>query len=120
MDFFFYIYISDKYLQFRKKSILIWAINFILKSLSKGIETLAERLFSFFIIVFSMKLLVVFLIRKKIICWRIFLVHPIQVTPDVLTPGLFFKLPILQRYVHNLESYWKNSVCTSVKNFANL
>ena len=32
-----------------------------------------------------------------------FLVHPIQVTPDVLTAGLFFKLPIRQRYVHSLD-----------------
>ena len=37
MDYFFYLYISDKYLQFRKKSILIWAINFIIKSITKGI-----------------------------------------------------------------------------------
>ena len=49
-----------------------------------------------------------------------FLVQPIQVTPDVLTAGLFFKLPIPQRYIHSLERYWKNSVCTSVKNSANL
>ena len=65
MDYFFYLYISDKYLQFWQKSILIWAINFIIKSLTKGIEILAKRLFSFSIIVFSMKLLVVHFIRKK-------------------------------------------------------
>ena len=39
---------------------------------------------------------------------------------DLLTAELFFKLPIPQRYVHNLERYWKNFVCISVKNFANL
>ena len=120
MDYFFYLYISDKYLQFREKSILIWAINFIIKGLSKGIEILAKCLFSFSIIVFSMKLLVVLFVRKRIICQRILLVHPIQVTPDVPTAGLFFKQLIPQRYVHSLERYWKNSVCTSVKNFANL
>ena len=48
MDYFFYLYISDKYLQFRKKSILIWAINFIIKSITIGIEILAKRLFSHF------------------------------------------------------------------------
>ena len=65
MDYFFYLYISDKYLQFRKKSILIWAINFIIKSITKGIEILAKRLFSYSIIVFTMKLLVILFIRKK-------------------------------------------------------
>ena len=64
MDYFFYLYISDKYLQFWQKSILIWAINFIIKSLTKGIEILAKRLFSFSIIVFNMKLLVILFIRK--------------------------------------------------------
>ena len=48
-----------------KKSILIWAINFNTKIKRKGIEILAKRLFSFSIIVFSMKLLVVHFIRKK-------------------------------------------------------
>ena len=52
MDYFFYLYISDKYLQFWQKSILIWAINFIIKSLTKGIEILAKRLFSLSIIVY--------------------------------------------------------------------
>ena len=65
MDYFFYLYISDKYLQFRKKSILIWAINFIIKSITKGIDILAKRLFSFSIIIFSMKLLVILFIMKK-------------------------------------------------------
>ena len=65
MDYFFYLYISDKYLQFRKKSTLIWAINFIVKIITKGIEILANRLISFSIRVFSMKLLVILFIRKK-------------------------------------------------------
>ena len=65
MDYFFCLYISDKYLQFREKSILIWAISFIMKSITKGIEILAKRLFSFSIIAFSMKLLVILFIRKK-------------------------------------------------------
>ena len=64
MDYFFYLHISEKYLQFRKKSILIWATNFIVKSITKGIEILAKRLFSFSIIVFNMKLLVILFIRK--------------------------------------------------------
>ena len=65
MYYLFYLHISDMYLQFRKKSTLIWAINFIIKSITKGIEILVKRLFSFSIIVFSMKLLVMLSIRKK-------------------------------------------------------
>ena len=64
-DYFFYWYISDKYLQFSEKNILIWAINFIMKSITKETEVLAKRLFSFSIIAFSMKLLVILFIRKK-------------------------------------------------------
>ena len=60
MDYFFYLFISDKYLQFREKSILILAISFIIKSITKGIAILAKRLFSFSITVFSMKLLVIY------------------------------------------------------------
>ena len=48
-----------------KKSILIWAINFVIKSITKVTEILAKRLLSFSIIVFSMKLLVILFIRKK-------------------------------------------------------
>ena len=40
-----------------------------------------------------------------------FLVHPIQV---------ILKICISQRYVHNLERNWKNSVYIGVKNFTNL
>ena len=72
MDYFFYLYISDIYLQFREKSILIWAINFIIKSIRKGIEILAKRLFSFSIIVFNMKFLVILFIRKSICQGKLF------------------------------------------------
>ena len=40
--------------------------------------------------------------------------------PDLLTAELFFRLIISQRYVHNLETNWKNFLCIGVKNFANL
>ena len=53
MDYFLYLYISDIYLQFREKSISIWAINFIIKNIRKGIEIPAKRLLSFSIIVFN-------------------------------------------------------------------
>ena len=48
MDYFFYLYLSDKYLQYRKKSILIWAMNFIIKSIREGIEILVKRFFFHF------------------------------------------------------------------------
>ena len=51
MGYYFYLYISDIYLQFREKSILIWGINFIIKCVRKRIEKLAKSLFPFFIIV---------------------------------------------------------------------
>ena len=44
----------------------IWAINFIIKSLRKRIEILAKSLFSFSIIVFNMKFLVILFMRKSI------------------------------------------------------
>ena len=72
MDYFFYLYISDIYLQFRGKSILIWAVNFIIKSIRKGIEILTKRLFSFYIIVFNMKFLVILIIRKSICYGKLF------------------------------------------------
>ena len=72
MDYFFYLYISDIYLQFREKSILIWAVNFIIKSIRKGIEILTKRLFSFYIIVFNMKFLVILIIRKSICYGKLF------------------------------------------------
>ena len=56
----------DIYLQFRERSILIWAINFIIKSIRKRIEILAKSLFSFSIIVFNMKFLVILFMRKSI------------------------------------------------------
>ena len=73
MNYFFYLYISEKYLQFKEKSTLIWAINFIIKIIRKGIEILAKHLFSFSIIVFNMKLLFILFIRKKKhLLWNIF------------------------------------------------
>ena len=48
MDYFFYLYLSDKYLQYRKKIILIWAMNFIIKSIREGIEILVKRFFFHF------------------------------------------------------------------------
>ena len=47
MDYLFYLYISDIYLQFREKGILIWAFNFIIKSIRKRIEILAKSCFHF-------------------------------------------------------------------------
>ena len=119
MDYFFYLYISDKCLQFRKKSILIWAINFIIKSITKGIEILAKRLISFSIIVFSMKFLVILFIRQKKYLLKNIFGSPHTGNWIYLLQN-FFKLGIPQRHVHNLERYWKNSVCFRVKNFANL
>ena len=91
-----------------KKSILIWAINFIIKSMTKGIEVLAKRLFSFTIIVFSMKLLVILFVRKKSICQWIFLVHPIHVTRStfyelflnfVYLKDMYITLKVLEKFV---------------------
>ena len=66
MNYLLYLYISGaSTFNLGKKSILICAFNFIIKRLTKGIETLAKSLFSFSIIVLSMKLLVAFSIMKK-------------------------------------------------------
>ena len=65
MDYFHYLHISNIYFQFREKSILIWAINFIIKSIRKGNEILAKRLFSFSIIVFNMKFLAILFYKEK-------------------------------------------------------
>ena len=62
---YFLFYISEKYLQLGKKSVLIWAISFVIKCIRKGIEILVKRLFSFPIIVFNMKLLFILFIRNK-------------------------------------------------------
>ena len=43
-----------------------------------------------------------------------------EVTSDLDTAQLFFKLYISQRYVHNPERNWKNPVCISVRSFTNL
>ena len=53
------------------KSILIWAINFI-KCLRKRIEILAKSLFSFSIIVFNMKFLVILFMRTSICLGKFF------------------------------------------------
>ena len=50
MDNFIYIFQTSTF-DLGKKIILIWAINFIIKSLTKGIKVLPKRLFSFSIIV---------------------------------------------------------------------
>ena len=65
-SYFFFICLFQKstfYLG--KECILIWAINFIIKSIRKGNEILAKHLFSFSIIVFNLKLLVKLFIRKE-------------------------------------------------------
>ena len=62
--FLLFIYFGKVPSVYEKRSILIWTINFILKIIRKGIEILAKRLFSFSIIVFNMKLLVILFIRK--------------------------------------------------------
>ena len=83
MDYFFYLYISDKYLQFRGKiCILIWAISFITKSITKGIEILSKRSFSFSITVAIQREASGYTSykEKKSICQGIFLVHPKKVT----------------------------------------
>ena len=65
MDYFFYLHILDIHLQFRGKK-LVWAINFIMKSIRKRTEILAKSLFTFSIIVFNMKFLVILFTRKSI------------------------------------------------------
>ena len=72
MDYFFYLYISDIYLQFRGKKILIWQINFVIKSIRKRTEILAKSLFSFSIIVFNMKFLIILFMRKSICQGKLF------------------------------------------------
>ena len=93
MNYFFYLYISNKYLQFRKKSMLIWAINYIIKSITKGIEILAKRLFSFSIIVFSIKLQVILFIRKEM--------HLL---------GNIFGSPHTSNWIHSLRNCFSNYV----------
>ena len=85
MDYFFYLYISDKYLQFRGKNYINLGNQFHYKEYTKGIEILAKRLFSFSITVAIQHEAssYTFYKEKKSICWRIFLVHPIQVTGSI-------------------------------------
>ena len=64
-DYFFYFIFQKNTCNQEKKSILIWAISFVIKCIRKGIEILVKRLLSFPIIVFNMKLLFILFIRKK-------------------------------------------------------
>ena len=63
--FLLFIYFRQVPFNLEKKIILILAISFIIKSITKGIAILAKLLFSFSIIVFRMKLLVIHFRRKK-------------------------------------------------------
>ena len=71
-DYFFNCIFQTYSFNLEKKDILIWAINFIIKSIRKGIEILAKRLFSFSIIVLNMTFLVILFIRKSICQGRLF------------------------------------------------
>ena len=117
MDYFFYLYISDIYLQFREKSILIWAINFIIKSLRKRIEILAKSLFSFSIIVFNMKFLVILFMRKSICYGKCF--GSLHTSNRIYLLRHCFSSYICLKDMYLIRN-WKNSVCIGVKNFANL
>ena len=110
MDYVFYLYISDVYLQFWEKSILIWVMNFVIKSIRKGIKILEKCWFSFSIMVFKMKFLFIFFFQGKVVWFTIYK------QPDPVTVELFLKLCIPQRYVHELEGYWKIFACVGVKN----
>ena len=68
MDYFFYLYILDIYLQFREN----WTINFIIKCFRKGIKKLPKNLFSFPIIAFNMKFLFILFLRKSICQGKLF------------------------------------------------
>ena len=43
--------------------------------------------------------------------------HVFLVNMDLLTAELFWKLYVPQRYVHELERYWKKSDFIGVENF---
>ena len=64
MDYFTYLHISDKQLQFWKKSILIGTISFIIKSI-RDRNISKTFFFSYSIKAFSMRLLATLFIRKK-------------------------------------------------------
>ena len=67
-----------------------------------------------------MELLVMLFLRKEKAFAREYFWFTLYKLPDLLTAELFFKLCITQRYAHNLEMYWKNSVCISIEDFDNL
>ena len=91
MDYFFYLYIPAKYLQFRK-NILIRVIHFIIKSIRKGIKILIKRMFSFWAILINMKLLVILFMRKTQAFVKKNFGFTSNKLPDLLTAELFFKL----------------------------
>ena len=99
---------QTKYLQFREKNVLIWAINFIIKSITQGIEILAKRLLSFSVTVFSLKLLVILFIRKKKHLLRN--IHPIHVTGSTLyrIDFFFFNYVYLKDMYITLKGIGKN------------
>ena len=57
--------------------------------------------------------------KNKSICQGKFLIQFIQVARSIYSGVVFQTMHTPQRYVHNLESDWKNSVCIGVKNFVN-
>ena len=85
------LYIPAKYLQFRK-NILIRVIHFIIKSIRKGIKILIKRMFSFWAILFNMKLLVILFMRKTQAFVKKNFGFTSNKLPDLLTAELFFKL----------------------------
>ena len=85
MDYFFNLFISVKYLQFREKSILIWEINKRDRNISKP-----------FVFIFNYSIQhetsgYTFYREKKSICQGIFLIHPIQLTGSNYC-GIVFQL----------------------------
>ena len=72
IDYFFYLHISDIYLQFGGKKYLNLGNQFHYKDMRKMIEILAKTFFSFSIIVFNMKFLVILFMRKSICQGKLF------------------------------------------------
>ena len=65
MYYFVYLFISDKFLEFRKKKYINLGNQFHYKKYNERDEILAKRLFPFSITVLSTKLLVILFVRKK-------------------------------------------------------
>ena len=90
------------------------------KTLESRLDILTLILIAMYYYFFLLKFLrSTFNLEKKSICYVKYLFHPVQATGSIYL-ALFFNVYIYipQRYVHNLERNWKNSVCISVKNFA--